>query len=68
MKNNSCYFSEAFVLRRCYLFVANRHNVRLNGVWRNLIWWQVPLPMAGAWNVMIFKVPSDPKPFCDPLI
>lgn len=39
--NNSCNFSTAFVLRRCYCFVANRHNVSLNGAWRNLIWWKV---------------------------
>ena len=43
---------------------------RLDGALSNLVWWKVSLPMAGGWNYMIFKVPSNPNhsmilPFCD---
>lgn len=28
----------------------------LNGVWRNLVWRDLSLPMAGGWDEMICKV------------
>jgi len=34
---------------------------RLDGALSNLVWWKVSLLMAGAWNQMIFKVPSNPN-------
>jgi len=35
---------------------------RLDGAMSNLVWWKVSLLMAGgAWNEMIFKVPSNPN-------
>jgi len=48
---------------------------RLDGALSNLGWWKVSLPMAGGWNQMIFKVPSNPNhsmkgktlPWCDPI-
>jgi len=33
---------------------------RLEGALSNLVWWKVSLLMAGGWNQMIFKVPSNP--------
>lgn len=32
-----------------------------DGAQSNLVWWEVSLPMAGGWNKMICKVPSNPK-------
>ena len=34
---------------------------RLDGALGNLGWWEVSLPMAGEWNWMGFKVPSNTK-------
>ena len=34
---------------------------RLDGALSSLVWWKVSLPMAGAWNEMILKVPSIPN-------
>ena len=34
---------------------------RLDGALSNLVWWKVSLLMAGGWNQMIFKVPSNPN-------
>ena len=34
---------------------------RLDGALGNLVWWEVSLPMAGGWNWMVFKVPSNPN-------
>jgi len=34
--------------------------VRLDAALSNLFWWKVSLLMAGGWNQMIFKVPSNP--------
>ena len=34
-------------------------NARLDGALGNLVWWEVSLPMAGGWNWVIFKVPSN---------
>jgi len=33
---------------------------RLDRALSNLVWWKVSLPMAGGWNWMIFKAPSNP--------
>jgi len=33
---------------------------RLDGALSNLVWWKMSLLMAGGWNQMIFKVPSNP--------
>jgi len=35
--------------------------VRLDGALSNLVWWKVSWPMAGRWNQMTFKVPSNPN-------
>ena len=35
----------------------------LDGALSNLVWWKVSLPMAGGWNQVIFKVPSNPNHF-----
>ena len=35
---------------------------RLDGALGNLVWWEVSLPMAGGWNWVIVKVPSNPNP------
>jgi len=32
---------------------------RLDGALSNLVWWKVSLPMAGGWNRMIYKIPSN---------
>ena len=34
---------------------------RLDGTLSTLVWWKVSLPMAGAWNWMIYKVPPNPN-------
>jgi len=34
---------------------------RLDGAVSNLGWWEVSLPIAGGWNYMILKVPSNPN-------
>ena len=34
---------------------------RLDGALSTLVWWKGSLPMAGGWNEMIFKVPSNPN-------
>ena len=34
---------------------------RLVGSLSTLIWWKGSLPMAGGWNKMIYKVPSNPN-------
>ena len=34
---------------------------RLDGAGSNLGWWEVSLPVAGGWNWMVFKVPSNPN-------
>ena len=34
---------------------------RLDGSLSNLGWWKMSLLMAGGWNQMIFKVPSNPN-------
>jgi len=34
---------------------------RLNGALTNLVWWKMSLAMAGGWNEMICKVPSNPN-------
>ena len=34
---------------------------RLDGAWSNLVWWRVSLPVAGGWDWMGFKVPSNPN-------
>ena len=31
----------------------------LDGSLSSLIWWVAALPVAGGWNYMIFKVPSN---------
>jgi len=33
---------------------------RLDGALSNLVWWKMSLLMAGGWNQMILKVPSNP--------
>jgi len=33
----------------------------LDGVLSSLVWWKGSLPMAGGWNMMIYKVPSNPN-------
>ena len=33
---------------------------RLDGALRNLVWCKVSLLMAGGWNRVIFKIPSNP--------
>ena len=33
---------------------------RLDGALSNLVWWEMSLLMAGGWNQMSFKVPSNP--------
>jgi len=32
---------------------------RLDGALSSLVWWKMSLLMAGGWNQMIFKVPSN---------
>jgi len=32
---------------------------RLDGALSNLVWWEMSLLMAGGWNQMSFKVPSN---------
>jgi len=34
---------------------------RLDGAPSTLDWWKGSLPMAGGWNQMSFKVPSNPN-------
>jgi len=34
---------------------------RLDGALSNLGWWEMSLLMAGDWNQMSFKVPSNPN-------
>jgi len=34
---------------------------RLDGALSTLVWWKMSLLMAGGWNQMIFKVPSNPN-------
>jgi len=34
---------------------------RLDGAGSTLGWWKGSLPVAGGWNQMIFKVPSNPN-------
>ena len=34
---------------------------RLDGAVRNLVYREVSLPIAGGWNYMILKVPSNPN-------
>jgi len=34
---------------------------RLDGALSNLGWWKMSLLMAGGWDWMIYKVPSDPN-------
>ena len=34
---------------------------RLDGALSNLVWWKGSLLMAGCWNEMIYKVPSNPN-------
>ena len=34
---------------------------RLDGAVSNLVWWEVSLPIAGGWNEVISKVPSNPN-------
>jgi len=34
---------------------------RLDGAFSNLVWREVPLPMAGGWKWVGFKVPSNPN-------
>ena len=34
---------------------------RLDGAVSNLVYWEVSLPIAGGWNKMILKVPSNTK-------
>lgn len=34
---------------------------RLDGALGSLVWWDVSLPMAGGWDWVVFKVPSNPK-------
>jgi len=46
---------------------------RLDGTLGSLIWWVVTLPMAGGWNWMVFKIPSNLSRsvilrFCDSMI
>jgi len=35
--------------------------VRLNGALSNVVWREVFLPIAGGWNCLILKVPSNPN-------
>lgn len=37
------------------------YKARLDGALSSLGWWDVSLPMAGGWNQMVFKVPSNPN-------
>ena len=37
------------------------YEARLDGALGNLVWWEVSLAMAGGWNQMDFKVPSNPN-------
>jgi len=32
----------------------------LDGALSTLVWWKMSLLMAGVWNQLIFKVPSNP--------
>jgi len=34
---------------------------RLDGSWSNLVYWEVSLSIAGGWNWMILKAPSNPN-------
>ena len=34
---------------------------RLDGAVSNLVWWEASLPIAGGWNEMVLKVPSNPN-------
>jgi len=34
---------------------------RLDGAVSNLVWREVSLPIAGGWNQVILKVPSNPN-------
>jgi len=34
---------------------------RLNGAWSTLGWGQGSLPIAGGWNWVIYRVPSNPN-------
>jgi len=34
---------------------------RLDGVVSSLVWREVSLPIAGGWNQVILKVPSNPN-------
>ena len=34
---------------------------RLDGAVSDLVWWEMFLPIAGGWNWMILKVPSNPN-------
>ena len=34
---------------------------RLDGAGSTLGWWKLSLPMAGGWNEMVYKVPSNPN-------
>jgi len=38
-----------------------RFKARLDRALSNLGWWKVSLLMAGGWNKMVFKVPSNPN-------
>ena len=35
--------------------------VRLDGAGSTLGWWKGSLPVAGGWNEMVYKVPSNPN-------
>jgi len=41
---------------------------RLDRAGSTLGWWKGSLPVAGGWNRMVYTVPSQPEPFCEPLI
>jgi len=34
---------------------------RLDGAGSTLGWWEMSLLMAGGWNQMVYKVPSNPN-------
>jgi len=34
---------------------------RLDGALSTLVWWKGSLPVAGGWNEMVCKVPSNPN-------
>lgn len=59
--SEGCKALEQIAQNKCWRSILKVFKARLGGALSSLIRWTATLPLAGGWDWVIFKVPSNPN-------